>query len=70
MLVLQSPEMEEEENTQAVQEECLEKFASNDYIMEPEVFNMLKRLAVLQSLRATYYCVLIECCDIHICINR
>ncbi|KAK2156330.1 hypothetical protein LSH36_216g06069 [Paralvinella palmiformis] len=40
----ESPEIDDdEENTETVQEECLEKFASNDYIMEPEVFNMLKR---------------------------
>ena len=31
------------ENDQQVQAECLESFGSNDYIMEPGVFNTLKR---------------------------
>ncbi len=47
-VVVKSPEHEEdeeeeEENVQVVQEECLEAFSTNDYIMEPGVFNTLKR---------------------------
>ena len=46
VFIFQSPEPddeEEEEDNDAVQAECLEAFASRDYIMEPGVFNMLKR---------------------------
>ncbi|KAK5603194.1 hypothetical protein CRENBAI_013042, partial [Crenichthys baileyi] len=33
----------DEENDGKVQEDCLQKFSSRDYIMEPAVFNTLKR---------------------------
>lgn len=32
-----------EENPQAVLDECLEKFSTSDYIMEPGIFTQLKR---------------------------
>lgn len=35
-------EGDDEEENQAIQEGCLEIFSSNDFIMEPVVFNMLK----------------------------
>lgn len=35
-------EADDEEENQAIQEGCLEIFSSNDFIMEPGVFNMLK----------------------------
>lgn len=38
-----SPEREEEEDDEAVRQECVESFTSRDYIMEPGVFNLLKR---------------------------
>ena len=34
---------QDNDDNDAVQKECLEAFGSVDYIMEPEVFNMLKR---------------------------
>ncbi|KAL3859935.1 hypothetical protein ACJMK2_010114 [Sinanodonta woodiana] len=37
-----SPDHDDEENDEAVQQECLEAFASTDYIMEPGIFSMLK----------------------------
>jgi hypothetical protein len=37
-------EEQQEESDEAVQAECLQAFSSPDYIMEPEVFNQLKRL--------------------------
>lgn len=40
----ESPEPDDEqENEQAVQNECLDMFSGTDYIMEPGVFNQLKR---------------------------
>ncbi len=32
------------ENPEAVLKECLQKFETADYIMEPGIFNQLKRL--------------------------
>lgn len=32
----------EGENDGKIQEECLQKFSSRDYIMEPAIFNTLK----------------------------
>jgi hypothetical protein len=37
-------EEQPEESDEVVQAECLQAFSSPDYIMEPEVFNQLKRL--------------------------
>jgi len=43
-IVWQSPDQDDDqENEQAVQSECLEMFSGTDYIMEPGVFNQLKR---------------------------
>lgn len=43
-VVCQSPEQDDDqENEQAVQQECLDMFSGSDYIMEPGVFNQLKR---------------------------
>jgi len=41
----ESPEVEDvpEENDEVVQQDCVKAFSSPDYIMEPEVFNQLKR---------------------------
>ena len=45
----QSSEREDEEeegqheDEDAIRQECLQAFSSNDYIMEPGVFNMLQR---------------------------
>ncbi|KAJ8316708.1 hypothetical protein KUTeg_005738 [Tegillarca granosa] len=39
----ESPDQEDEEENMAIQQECLGVFSSKDYIMEPGVFNMLKR---------------------------
>jgi TH1 protein len=36
-------EEQQEESDETVQAECLQAFSSPDYIMEPEVFNQLKR---------------------------
>jgi negative elongation factor C/D len=37
------------ENPEQVRAECLEKFASEDYIMEPGIFNQLKRYAFIKA---------------------
>ncbi len=49
-MFLQSSEREDEEEEEehrededAVRQECLQAFSTNDYIMEPGVFNMLQR---------------------------
>jgi len=36
-------EDQQEESDEVIQSECLQAFSSPDYIMEPEVFNQLKR---------------------------
>jgi len=36
------PDVDDEEENEAIQDGCLEIFSSNDFIMEPGVFNMLK----------------------------
>lgn len=39
----QEDEFGEGEDDAEVQQECLHKFATRDYIMEPSIFNTLKR---------------------------
>ena len=56
---LQSPEAEEhtDEADESVQAECLQAFSLPDYIMEPEIFNQLKRLHVILR-QLTSFCLL------------
>lgn len=37
------------ENDGKIQEDCLQKFSSRDYIMEPAIFNTLKMYAIVLS---------------------
>jgi len=42
-LFFQSPDMEDEEENMVIQQECQSAFECKDFIMEPGVFQMLKR---------------------------
>ena len=48
------PDVDDEEENEAIQGGCLEIFSSNDFIMEPGVFNMLKTF-VLQFKYILYF---------------
>lgn len=43
------------ENPQEVLRECLEKFSTPDYIMEPGIFSQLKRYKKLKKTNTFFY---------------
>jgi hypothetical protein len=44
------------ENPQEVLRECLDKFSTPDYIMEPGIFTQLKRFVQINHIRAKSCC--------------